>query len=93
LIRGNPPAQNPLYPRGGQQQQQQQRNNQGGKGGGKGESDKLLKTVNTLVKEIQKQQSINAAVVQPAPAPAALPAPQGNSQGTAQVPNVRAPRG
>ncbi|KAK3235779.1 hypothetical protein CYMTET_54043 [Cymbomonas tetramitiformis] len=81
-IKGNPPAQNPYK---GQQQQ----NNQGGKS----ESNKLLKTVNTLVKELQNQQSINAAVAAPAPAPASAPAPQGNSPGTGQVPVMRAARG
>ncbi|KAK3287856.1 hypothetical protein CYMTET_4652 [Cymbomonas tetramitiformis] len=43
-------------------QQQQQQQNQGGKG----ESNKLIKTVNTLVKkEIKNQQNINAAIAPP----------------------------
>ena len=83
-IKGNPPAQNPFYQKGGQQQQQYNQ-------GGRSETNKLLKTVNTLVNEIKNQQSINAAIAQPAPAADA--APQGNSQGIAQVPLLGAPRG
>ncbi|KAK3284527.1 hypothetical protein CYMTET_7823 [Cymbomonas tetramitiformis] len=70
-IQGKPPAQNPFR----RQQQQNQ--------GAKNESGKLINTINTPVKELKSQHNINAAVATPAPASA--PAPQGNSQGTAQI--------
>ncbi|KAK3251531.1 hypothetical protein CYMTET_39131 [Cymbomonas tetramitiformis] len=73
-IKGKPPAQSPF------QNRRQQQQNQGAKDG----SGKLINTINTLVKELKSQHSINAAVATPAPASA--PAPQGNSQGTAQAP-------
>ncbi|KAK3242831.1 hypothetical protein CYMTET_47502 [Cymbomonas tetramitiformis] len=71
-IKGKPPAQSPF------QNRRQQQQNQGAKDG----SGKLINTINTLVKELKNQHSINAAVATPVPASA--PAPQGNSQGTAQ---------
>ncbi|KAK3242802.1 hypothetical protein CYMTET_47524 [Cymbomonas tetramitiformis] len=71
-IKGKPPAKSPF------QNRRQQQQNQGAKDG----SGKLINTINTLVKELKNQHSINAAVATPVPASA--PAPQGNSQGTAQ---------
>ncbi|KAK3287116.1 hypothetical protein CYMTET_5345 [Cymbomonas tetramitiformis] len=78
-IKGKPPAQNPF--------RRQQQQNQGAKDG----SGKLINTINTLVKELKSQHSINAAVATPAPAPASAPAPQGNSQGTAQFQQMDTP--
>ncbi|KAK3288596.1 hypothetical protein CYMTET_3932 [Cymbomonas tetramitiformis] len=79
-IKGKPPAQSPY------QNRRQQQQNQGAKDG----SGKLINTINTLVKELKSQHSINAAVATPAPVPSA-PAPQGNSQGTAQFQQMDTP--